>query len=196
MSKSAALFAPWLPNSCGLFIVLALCWAASSCSSLLPAGQDARIDQTWRGRFALTVTLPDQPSQANSGSFTLTHGRDYTQLDLSTPLGNVIASARSSATGATLVTANGQRVDATDPEQLTEQLFGWRVPFQRLPDWLRGQPAQILSQITTDAGRQRPVQASENQWQLSYEQWGEVQPGRMLIVFPDRVNLRLVLSAP
>lgn len=202
MIRSGARRARWRPTDtarrrrCALAFVLAAGVALSACTTLMPAPVDARVEQSWHGRFALTVTLPDQPSQSNSGNFTITRGRAYTQLDLSTPLGNVIASARSGAGGASLVTADGRRVQAEDPEQLTEQLFGWRVPFQRLPDWLAGRPETVLSEVITNTGERRPLLASDQGWQLNYGTWGAQQPERLAISFPDRVNLRLVLSAP
>ena len=189
LRKSDARFAPWLRIS----LALAIAVLTVACSTLLPAPEDSRVEQSWTGRFALTVSLPEQPNQSHSGSFTLTQGLGLTQLDLSTPLGTVIASARSSATGAILVTADGRRIDAAEPEQLTEQLFGWRVPFQRLPDWLRGRPMTVTSQTSMPDGQKRPLLATEAGWQLSYEQWRDNQPDRVTIVYPERVNLRLVL---
>ena len=189
LSKSAAWIARWLSTS----LTLAVSLLTIACSTLLPVADDSRIERSWSGRFALTVTVPEQPSQAHAGNFTLTQGAGFTQLDLSSPLGNVIASARNDAAGATLITADGRRVDAAEPEQLTEQLFGWRVPFQRLPDWLRGRPATVVSEISAPDGQTRPLRATDAGWQLNYEQWSDRQPSRMLIVYPERVNLRLVL---
>ena len=81
------------------------------------------------------------------GRFLLeTRGR-ATQLELLSPLGQTVASARLDDGGAELVTSEGRRYEAESPEQLTEKVLGWRVPIGDLPRWLRG-------------GLQRPTESS------------------------------------
>lgn len=173
------------------------CILAAGCSTLTPAPGDSEVVQSWSGRFALTVNAPGSAEQRTTGSFSLTESKTVTLLELSTPLGVTIASARVSATAAILVTADGKRYDAASGEDLTEQLFGWRIPVQRLPAWLAARPARVVEFLpgeTLNGSDRLPLLGEENGWSIRYEVWNERKLARILISFPDRVSLRMVLN--
>lgn len=172
-------------------------WGLAGCASLLQKPVDAEVLNGWSGRFALTVIAPDRGEQRTTGNFSLTEAKSATLLELSTPLGLTIASARVDTSGATLVTADGKRFDAANVEELTEQLFGWRIPIQRLPAWLAAKPAQVTEFVVASGGQDSerlPLSAKEDGWSIRYEVWNNRKLSRILISFPDRVTLRMVLS--
>lgn len=92
------------------------------------------------GRLSLRVAeVGPRPAQSLTAAFELAGDGDRGQLNLSTPLGSRIASARWSAAGASLVTAEGeQRFDSLD--DLARRALGEAVPLGALPDWLAGRP--------------------------------------------------------
>jgi outer membrane lipoprotein LolB len=92
------------------------------------------------GRLSLRVAEDGTRSaQSLSAAFELAGDGERGQLNLSTPLGSRIASARWSAAGASLVTPEGeQRFDSLD--ELARRALGEAVPLGALPDWLAGRP--------------------------------------------------------
>lgn len=146
---------------------------------------DAATPTHWSGRFAVTVTESghEPREERASGRFVLDSLGPATVLELFSPLGQTLASARIDSTGATLVAADGQRYQAPSAELLTEQVVGWRVPVGDLPRWLRGeleQPDKVL------AGR--PVSGMERGWTIRMENWQPAGPRRLALEWPDRAD--------
>ncbi|MFT4102440.1 MAG: outer membrane lipoprotein LolB [Burkholderiaceae bacterium] len=179
-------------------IVLLLAALLAGCTSLLDPRDDGRApEHRWRGRFSLVVEPSAQfaEGQRHTGSFELSQGARFTELELLSPLGNTIASARETADAATLRTADGRRYDARDADALTEQIFGWRVPVRKLPDWLQGRIADV-----TEAGPSpaQPAAGADDGWRVRFDQWrtdgAAPRPSRLVITYPDRVVLRLIVD--
>jgi outer membrane lipoprotein LolB len=98
-------------------------------------------DGPWTvGRLSLRVAEDGgRAAQSLSAAFELAGDGERGQLNLSTPLGSRIATARWSAAGASLVTPEGeQRFDSL--EDLARRALGEAVPLGALPDWLAGRP--------------------------------------------------------
>ncbi|MEZ5658964.1 MAG: outer membrane lipoprotein LolB [Burkholderiaceae bacterium] len=133
----------------GVALGIATAGALSSCATQGPAVAPA--PGHWSGRFSLTLSLPpsDQNAQQGreeraQGRFTLTRSEaGRIDLDLFSPFGQTLAQARSEPGQASLVTHDGQRLTAVDPDTLIERALGWRLPVSALPDWLqsRAEPA-------------------------------------------------------
>jgi len=152
----------------------------------------------WAGRFAVTLTEAgaDLREESASGRFLLESAGGATLLELLSPLGQTMASAKMNAGGAELVTSEGKRYQADSAEQLTERVFGWRMPLGSLPDWLRG---RLSDPSETDQGR--PLAGVEHGWAVRLENWRPTGPGRLTLDWPARpgaglrkVNLRLVVD--
>ena len=133
----------------GLPLVVAGCATPTA-----PPGAVSTASETtrWAGRFAVTLTEAgaDLREESASGRFLLESAGGATLLELRSPLGQTMASATLNAGGAELVTSEGKRYQADSAEQLTERVFGWRMPLGNLPDWLRG---RLVQPIETDRGR-------------------------------------------
>lgn len=213
--------APWQASRRGFLgssLGLALLPAATvlgGCASLLePQIGSPAIDRQWAGRFALVVEpstrLPDGDRQ--SGNFELTRRGDQTGLELLSPLGNTIASARTGPRGAILQTADGKRYEDVDGEALTEQIFGWRLPVDRLPAWLDGRIAEVRRWADSPPAQPgdraigmpgapgRPLEGVDRGWEVRFDQWFEdltpPRPSRLVINYPGRLRLTLVVNRP
>lgn len=188
-----------MPRILSLIVPLLLAAVLAGCSSLLdPRDDGGAPDHHWRGRFSLVVEPSAQfaDGQRHTGSFELSRGARFTELELLSPLGNTIASARETPGAATLRTADGRRYDARDADALTEQIFGWRIPVRKLPDWLQGRIADVTEPGPTPA---QPAAGADDGWQVRFDQWrtddDAPRPSRLVITYPDRVVLRLVVDA-
>jgi outer membrane lipoprotein LolB len=116
---------------------LVLAGALAGCASFAPPPA-APVALT--GRLAVSVeALGAAPARSVNANFELRGGARDGALDLSTPLGSLVAQARWSSAGATLTTPQGTAA-LPDLDTLAEQSLGERVPVAALFDWLRGRP--------------------------------------------------------
>lgn len=178
---------------------------ASACAVIspevrTPSDQRAVEPSEWAGRFSAVYTQPGTPAepQSASGRFRLVQREDVTLLELSTPIGQMIARAQVDRHGARLTDHQGRHYQAPSSEALTEQLFGWRVPVLRLPAWLQGQfgPAGR-------AGTGQLWSGNEAGWEIRVEDWLDDRSVRTLqlawpapgVAADRRLRLRLIVDS-
>lgn len=121
-------------------------FAASLAAAVLMAGcaiapkvvDDA--GETLSGRLAVRVDAAEgTPARSVSATFELQGNARRGRLDLSTPLGSVMAQARWAPGSVVLATPQGEtRFD--DLDALTRAVLGESLPVAALFDWLRGRP--------------------------------------------------------
>lgn len=119
--------------------LVAWAWTLAACTTLQPPEQ--RLPgELITGRLSVRVEGTDATApRALSASFELEGRADRGRLDLSTPLGTMLAQVRWSPGGATLATPQNTS-PYPDLDALTSQLLGESVPVAALFDWLRGRP--------------------------------------------------------
>ncbi|MEM7252336.1 MAG: lipoprotein insertase outer membrane protein LolB [Pseudomonadota bacterium] len=102
------------------------------------------------------------------------HARTDFRIQLSGPFGQGAARIIGSEAGVELLTADGQRRFAKNPEALLERELGWRVPISGLKDWILGRPAGQLgeSRLLLDAeGRLTGLEQAG--WSIDYSAYHE-----------------------
>lgn len=170
-----------------------------------PADDVSRVT-AWRGRFAVTATEAATGGDATrqdsaTGAFVLRRvaasPRDALALELFSPLGQTMATASVGAAGARIELADGRHFEAADPDSLTEQSFGWRLPLSRLTDWLEG---RAVGRAERDAAG-RLLRATDSNWRLTVTDWNERLPRRLELDWPVEpahsartIRLRLVID--
>jgi outer membrane lipoprotein LolB len=119
--------------------VAALCSALmlAACATV-PAPPDA--GESLSGRLAVKVDgEAGAAPRSVSAAFELLGDPQRGRLNLSTPLGSVLAQARWAPGSVVLVTPQGERQFA-DLDALTSEVLGESLPVAALFDWLRGRP--------------------------------------------------------
>ena len=117
----------------GLLALLVAC--AGVPRTPLPNGVDSLS-----GRLAVRVDAAEgAPARSVNAAFELRGSPDAGQLDLSTPLGNVLARARWAPGSVVLATPQGERL-FNDLDELTREVLGESLPIAAMFDWLRGRP--------------------------------------------------------
>lgn len=92
------------------------------------------------GRMTVQVeATPTSQARSLSAAFDLQGSPVQGRLDLSTPLGTVLAQARWAPGRVALVTPQGERQFA-NLDELTREVLGESLPLAALFDWLRGRP--------------------------------------------------------
>ena len=126
--------APRTPQRLALLWLLAL---LAACSSVPRAPVDGDI---LSGRLSVQVeTEPGATPRTVSAVFELSGNALTGRLDLTNPLGNVIAQASWAPGTVWLKTPQGTR-DYADLDSLTHEVLGESLPVAALFDWLRGRP--------------------------------------------------------
>jgi outer membrane lipoprotein LolB len=156
----------------GVFCGAALL-AAGCATPVAPTGPGEQ-GRAWAGRFAVTWTPESPPPREEraSGRFTLREAGDRTELEVFSPFGQTVARALAQPGSAVLETADGRRLEAGNPEALTESVLGWRAPVQQLPGWLRGD---------------LPDQFVDSGWRISVDAREGGRPQRLTLTWPAEV---------
>ncbi len=184
------------------FGALAVLGAATlaGCSSVPKAsgGEAAALAQAPRltGKFGLIVPAGPggQPRGQNvNASFELLGDPRRGQLEMSTPMGSLVARVSWQPGSAWVKTPDGDRA-YDDIDALTQELLGETLPLQALFDWLRGRPwPQAPSRAADGTGFQQLG------WQVDLRRFGDQ------LISAQRLNpngseplatLRLKLDAP
>jgi outer membrane biogenesis lipoprotein LolB len=176
---------------------LALLILTSGCASLVSpeAAVDPSPINSWSGRFAVSWRTGAMQSDAQaSGRFDLRTQGSRVELEALSSFGQTIARATSAPGRTVLETADGERHEAGNPEVLTENVLGWRVPVSRLPEWLQ----------RASAKNAQAQQFTESGWSVQISAGVDLPAARLTLRWPagdsaerspNRVMLRLVLDA-
>ena len=158
------------------------------CASLAPVDPNGLA-----GRLSVRVEgASGEPARSISGGFELLGDAERGRLNLSTPLGTMLAQASWSPQQVALVTAQGQAT-YSDMAALTRELLGTALPVEALFDWLRGRPWPGAASRANDS----PAAAGFTQlgWQVNLSRFDEgfIDARR---VEPPLVTVRAKLDRP
>ena len=113
--------------------------ALAACTTI-PQSPPSAPRETLSGRLSIRVDADGAtPARTLTAAFELNGGPRAGRLDLSTPLGSILAQARWSPGEVVLATPRGES-NFTDLDALTRQALGESVPVPALFDWLQGRP--------------------------------------------------------
>lgn len=132
--------------------------------------------------------------EAASGRVAWRHSAAKDDLLISNPLGQGIAELSRREGIYILRTAEGQEYKAPDPEALTEQALGWRLPLIGLPEWIRGRAlASAPAQRKMDG--ERLATLDQLGWHIEYQAWDEAGklPQRIRLTRDD-LDIRLAIE--
>jgi outer membrane lipoprotein LolB len=129
---------------------LAAAGLLGGCAGLLPAPAD-RSDVI-SGRLAVQVAASrDAPARGFATDFELRGDGERGDLELSGPLGAMLARARWEP-GRVQLAAGGEQREFDRLDVLAERVFGEALPLQALPDWLRGRPWPPAPSVPREGG--------------------------------------------
>jgi outer membrane lipoprotein LolB len=122
----------------------------SGCAGLAPVAQAPASDRL-TGRISVQVDASSGKATAGSASFELSGGPEAGVLELTSPLGAVVARAQWQPGLARLQTPEQER-EFPDLDELTRELLGEPVPVAALFAWLRGEPWAAASSVPMPGG--------------------------------------------
>jgi outer membrane lipoprotein LolB len=124
--------------------------AMTACASV-PRGTETIVADTLSGRLAVRVEASEGvAARSENAAFELQGDAQTGRLNLSTPLGSVLAQARWAPGSVVLATPQGER-RFSNLDGLTREVLGESVPVAALFDWLRGRPWTGAPSVATGA---------------------------------------------
>ena len=121
----------------------------AGCANRPPPAADAT---DLAGRMILQIgATPSQPARQWSAGFELRGTARAGELDLTSPLGTLVAQARWQP-GMVELSQGAERLRFDSLPDLARQLLGEAVPLEALFDWLRGRPGPQAPHEATNSG--------------------------------------------
>jgi len=184
---SANVFSFWCKR---LAAVMALLWLAG-CATQAPEPNKTNQSEFLRyGRFALKAEEFNRNPEAVQGGFTWRDTGVRFSLDLTDPMGSVIARVVAERTGATLTRANGEQIYAKSPDALLESVLGQTVPVDGLRSWLRTMKTALpgMTKVVKDSeGRLESFEQSG--WRVQLSRFDELGPSYLFSRIARGVNI-------
>ena len=154
---------------------------------------DARADFfSLEGRIAVRYG-----EESLAGKVSWSHSALRDEINLASPLGNVLAQIVRDAGGVTMINDRRQEFRAPDAETLTERQLGWRLPLAGMTDWVRAR-AGAGEARRDEAGRLLNLRDAGWEIEFSYEDDAARLPRRLIMAYvraAQRLEIRLVIDA-
>ena len=163
-----------------------LCIALAGCVAITPARLVSE-DFLLEGRFSLR-----QEEQNHSGRLSWRHTAVGDEWLLASPFGQGIAGIAATPGEATLRLSDGKVFTAPDVPSLTERSLGYRLPLERLSDWVRGRAAG--AEIVARDAQGRPLRLRHEDWYIEYDYADDdpaALPAKVFAEGPGSLELRL-----
>jgi outer membrane lipoprotein LolB len=144
--------------------------------------------------FDLTARLAARyGNDGFTGNLAWRHARTSDEILITNALGAGVAHIAREGDTVVLKTADLREFRASDPEALTEEALGFRLPIGGLADWVRARPSDPNTARVEygDGGRVKTIQ--ERGWNIEYQEYDEKLPKRIRLTYPN-IELRLVIS--
>jgi len=131
-------------------------------------------------------------TEAFSGNLAWRHAGSSDELLITSSLGAGVARLVREGHSTVLTTAEPREYRGRDPQALTQEVLGFRLPVTGLADWVRGRASagEAKAQYGDD-GRLRALEQSG--WRIEYLEYEHGLPSRMRLVYPG-IELRLAIS--
>ena len=179
---------------------IALLWLAGCATPVPEFNAAGRTEFLRYGRFALKAEDFNRNPEAVQGGFTWRDTGIRFSLDLTDPMGSVIARVVVERAGATLTRANGEEIYAKTADALMKNVLGQTVPVDALRNWLRTMTAPLpgMTMVVNDA--QGRIQTFEQSgWRVQLSRFDDLGPQLLVLVHNEgtkSIAIRLVVDKP
>jgi len=166
--------------------------ALGGCASMapVPADDDAKVAVAVpfdvRGRISAR-----RGPEGLAANFAWSHSMAADQLDLATPMGQVVARLSGDSTRVQVERGNGQTDLYPDWNALTSAVFGVTIPVEELSWWIRGVPRGGVPFGAERDDRGRLLTLRQRGWEIVYAYRDDIAAAR-----PYRLVLRSADADP
>ncbi|PWB58987.1 MAG: outer membrane lipoprotein LolB [Nitrosomonadales bacterium] len=191
--NSSSAFMASLKFALALLGALLLGGCATPASRLPAATQAWAAPETFllNGRIGVR-----HDGQGFSGNLSWRHHANEDEIQLSSPLGQTVARIQRNKESVTLDTPEGHYT-AQSPEELTEQVLGWRLPLDGMQYWVLARPAPDgVAESEHDDGM-RVTRLRQQEWNIEYQDYrmegNHVLPSR-IVMRNNTLELKLIVD--
>ena len=182
---------------CVMVAAMTICLAA--CASLPPVTQVSATTEVGDAPFSIDGRISARRGDAGiAGSFTWVHDAKHDAIDLSSPLGQMLAKLEGGADGVLVRLPDGRTQSAATWRELTERAFGVTIPVDGLAAWIRGAPRQGAPFTVERDGRGRVALLRQQGWDVVYAYADDAaeRPFRASLSYPgaEAVEVRVVVD--
>lgn len=187
-------------------MVLAAVMGLAACTTTTDSNlqADPRLgqeDQLLRdGRFALLVfdRALDRNTDSVQGNFRWLSQYEKVTLDLSSPLGQVLARVEVVPGYASMTRSNGEYLEASNPDALVAQVLGSPIPVTGLKYWIYGKPMPNYSLESAEYDeQQRLTRFLQAGWRVTASEYDARGPKRLALVRTEsnqRISVRISID--
>ena len=170
---------------------LALCVVAGALLGACAALPEHRVVPP--GGFELSGRVAVLHSkESGSARIFWRHSPDTDEMLLTSPVGQSVAKISREGDRYRLLTGDNKEYRARDPESLTEQALGWRLPLSGLSDWVQGRASPDRpAEVSGRAGAGLDIR--QDGWTVAYEEFRDGRPYRLRLS-RESVEIRLVVD--
>ena len=178
---------------CGMTILVA------ACASLPPATPPAANIDVGDSPFSISGRISARRGDAGiAGSFTWIHDAAHDAIELSSPLGQVIAKLEGGADGVQVRLSDGSTQSAATWQALTDRAFGVTIPVDGLAAWVRAVPRGAAPFTVERDSRGRVALLRQQGWDVVYAYADDAadRPFRASLSYPgaETVEVRVVVD--
>jgi len=171
----------------------------AACASLPPATPASAIADVGDTPFSIGGRISARRGDAGiAGSFTWVHDATHDAIDLSSPLGQMLAKLEGGADGVMVRLPDGRTQSAATWRELTERAFGVTIPVDGLAAWVRGVPRKAAPFTVERDSRGRVALLRQQGWDVvySYADDAAERPFRASLSYPgaEAVEVRVVVD--
>jgi outer membrane lipoprotein LolB len=133
-----------------------------------------------------------------AGGFTWTHTPAHDEIDLSTPLGQMLARLEGAPGDVSVQLSDGKVEHAATWSALTERALGVTIPVEGLAYWIRAHAAPGSASTVERDDRGRVSGLRQDGWDIAYAYADDAAkaPHRVTLTYPgaERVEVRVVVD--
>lgn len=187
------------------YVVLLLTVVISACSSLdtRQTGGDVSASSTQLhrvGRFAVLVfdKTQDRNTDSIQGNFDWMSSRQQVVLDLSSPLGQILARVEVYPGMSRLTRANGEVFEAETADVLIQDVIGREFPVSGLQYWIHGKtiPGVAVNNAEYDS-QHRLIRFTQAGWTVVAQHYDQYGPKKFQLLnnqATERISIRIVME--
>ena len=148
-------------------------------------------------RLSIKLERADETPQFVSGQLLWQHdgAKQQDSLQILSPFGHTLAALNRQAGLAEVTLANGRQFQAESLKALAAQGLGYELPFDALPDWLKGSGSPRA--VTSFDAFQRPAQLDDGIWHVRYtypDNHADSLPSILQISSDEGLSLRIMVD--
>lgn len=137
--------------------------------------------------------------QRHSGKISWQHTNINDEILLFSPFGQVVAKIFRDRDGAHLITSKQENFYASDIENLTEEILGWRLPLNGLQYWIQGHHSPFTASAKDINHEDRVIAIRQDDWHIRYNsffpnQLEQIARPRILELNYQDLKIRMVVD--